>query len=262
MADFPTQAGPGQSILLNVLTAGTSATANVKGAFAEVTASTPQDFDSLIIHIASFANYNALWDIAVGGAGSEVVVVPNLLVGGFAAMTFTLPIQVPAGSRISTRGASASGTTSAYVTVIGVTGGLWNTPSGGYIDDLGTTLASSRGILLDGGATINTYPATWTTINASTTRDIAALAMLVQGNANAGPSSTLWRLQVGVGAASSEVILHETSFTVNTLSSMTPHSFWLPSDIPAGSRVAARVRSSTNDATDRVINFNLYGLVV
>lgn len=259
--DFPTQSGPGRSILLNVLTAATSATSNTKGAFAEIVASTSQDFDSLIVHIGSFANYNALWDIAVGGSGAEVVVVPNLLVGGYASMTFTLPLQVPAGSRISTRGAAAGGTTSAYVTVIGVTGGLWGAPSGGYIDDLGTTLASSRGILLDAGATINTYPG-WTTIKASTTRDIAALALIVQGNANAGPTSTLWRLQVGVGAASSEVILHETSFIVSTLASMTPHAFWLPSDIPAGSRVAARVRSSTNDATDRVINFNLYGLVV
>ena len=87
---------------------------NTKGAYSEIVASTTYDHDSFILAISEQNNYvrtssSYLFDIAVGAAGSEVVVVPDQIMfqaaGGdtFDPPVFELPFAAPAGSRIAIR---------------------------------------------------------------------------------------------------------------------------------------------------------------
>jgi len=106
-------------------TTGTTVTAGTptgtKGSYAQIVASTSRDYFGFFL-----ANLNAssttdkvLFDIAIGAAGSEQIIVPNLgLHPGGAGSRFTLAgpffIPVPAGSRIAMRADSGvlAGTTS------------------------------------------------------------------------------------------------------------------------------------------------------
>lgn len=98
-------------------------TANTKGAYSQIVSSTTADiagifavFDSQNASGGTSGSFYSLIDIAVGGAGSEVVIVPNIvltlflsgspaILGGFLPY---MPVQIPAGSRIAVRSQSSS----------------------------------------------------------------------------------------------------------------------------------------------------------
>ncbi len=95
------------------------ATANTKGAYTQITASTTADltgfmmvFDSLNNSAGTNAGSQWLVDLAIGGAGSEQVIIPNLyavgLYASFASVVYPqavpyLPIPIRAGTRIACR---------------------------------------------------------------------------------------------------------------------------------------------------------------
>lgn len=262
MGDFPTQYGAGLSFHAGQNSSIASATPHVKGAWGTQMTSTPYDCNGLIVGFSGNNSINLLGDIAVGAAASEVIIVPNMMCSGLAHQSHIyVPIFIPAGSRIAGRVQASTGSTSGYFALTGVTSPLWGAPVGGKIVDLATVAASSRGTLLDGGPTINTYPATFTTVVASTTERISALCLSIACSNNATPALAFAKVQIGIGAASSEVALIE----VGTLSAgnicSSCHPFWFPADIPSGSRISARVAIGTTDATDRIIQLGLHGLV-
>ena len=261
--DFPIGPGSGQTVLFNTTTIAAHATPLTKSNYTEMIASTAHHYTSLIVSGLGLTGVNFLVDIAVGAAASEQVILPNLIIPGSAG-TYTciqVPIEIPVGSRVAVRVSATTGASACYISVSGVTGNMWGSPPGGYIQDLATVLASGRGAGLDAGAVANTYPATWTQVIASTTAQVSAISAIVGANNNSATVGALWRLQIGVGAASSEQVIAELAFGSSTIHINSTPSFWLPADIPTGSRIAARVRSSTVDATDRVCQLGLYGLV-
>lgn len=261
MGDFPTTSGAGFTFHMGQNGAVASATPNTKGVWYTQAVSTPYDCQGLIVGFGSFGTVNLLGDIAVGAAAAETIIIPNMITSGNCHQSFMyVPIHIPSGSRVAGRVAGSTGSSSGYFTVTGVTSHLWSSPVGGRVVDLATVSASSRGTLLDGGPSLSTYPATFTTIVASTTQQISAICLVMAGNVNATPAVALTRVQVAIGAASSEVVLAETSSITGGLMATYP-PFWLPADIPVGSRISARCLIGTADATDRVIQFGLYGLV-
>lgn len=88
-------------------------TVSTKGSYVELTASTNEDIKAFIICTTTNNNTaNALagylMDVAIGGAGSEVIIVPDMFFYSGTAESCTpniinWPIQIPAGSRISVR---------------------------------------------------------------------------------------------------------------------------------------------------------------
>lgn len=98
-------------------------TANAKGAYSQITASTTFDLAGIFVVFDQQNNMSGtagvfyeLVDIAVGGSGSEVVIVPNItlnlflsagafILGGFLPY---IPVQIPAGSRIAVRAQSST----------------------------------------------------------------------------------------------------------------------------------------------------------
>lgn len=100
-----------------IVTPGSSGT---KGAYVQLTGSTPVDFGGFFVIFdgdnsgTSGAGMLEFIDISIGPSGSEVVIVPNLLVPRYATVSappsvspmFTIPI--PAGTRIASRGGAIS----------------------------------------------------------------------------------------------------------------------------------------------------------
>lgn len=87
---------------------------NTKGAYSQLTAATTHDINWLVLGIGGQNNQartGARWlvDIAVGGAGSEVVIVPDLILNASGTGDcilpgcICLPGSIPAGSRVAVR---------------------------------------------------------------------------------------------------------------------------------------------------------------
>jgi hypothetical protein len=96
-----------------------SATANTKGSFTQIIASTARDYAGFLLgfdNVSGGADSNVrLWDFAIGSAGSEIVILPNIMVKmqSYHSLQPYIPMDIPAGTRISARNqatlASAAG---------------------------------------------------------------------------------------------------------------------------------------------------------
>jgi len=104
-------------------TALTSGAVNTKGSYVALVAATAFTTRWVIITMgngtagASFAT-----DVAIGGAGSEQVVIPNLFTdhsNPSALASWLLPWSIPKGTRVSARCASTAGTVTQYVHILG-----------------------------------------------------------------------------------------------------------------------------------------------
>ena len=267
MPDFPlrapgfSQAGatPGTSV-------AASASINTKGAWTELVASTAFDADALqIIMAIPDVTTGHLLDLAIGGAGSEIEVLSNLLVSsvGRSSTTLTFPTLLPAGSRISARVQSQTASSAVRVRTMLIRGGFLLPAAGGRVETIGAATADSGGTPLDAGAAANTYGA-WAQMTASTSRDIDAIQFRLGNAGNATPSASTcnFYLQIGVGAGGSEIpVLDGYAFATMTTGDMgRAPDVWYPVAIPAGSRIAARIRSDITDATDRIVDLVLYAL--
>jgi hypothetical protein len=239
-------------------------TANVKGSWTELIASTAEDYDALLVAFAiSASNTSHLIDIGIGASAAEVVVMADIHTSIANNITewVVIPKALPAGTRIATRSQCSTASGQYRVGVVGVKGGWYYPQGGGDIATLGANAADSGGTQLDSGATANTFGA-WVQLTASTANPIKAICLRTGAINNAAATTGQALLQVGVGAAAAEQGLFEVPFAVGAVgSSFGPMpEFWFPVSIPAGTRVAARWMSTIIDATDRLIDVVAYGL--
>ena len=105
-----------------------SATANAKGAWTQITASTLRYYNEISFSClqASQNSQSFLFDIGVGAAGSEQIIVPDIwnamdnsasfVVGSYP----SFPVSIPAGSRIAVRCQAQTASLEASVTVAGM----------------------------------------------------------------------------------------------------------------------------------------------
>ena len=246
-----------------------SDTADTKGIYVELVASTPFDCSLLSVHhFPVFAQAVGLIDIAVGGAGSEQVIIANLLetlqVGRDVNRTLW-PISIPAGTRISARVQDDEAT--AHPHHIGLylfeAGFLPSQPLS-RVTTYGAQTGDSSGTQIDPGAVINTK-GSWIEIDASIANDIRMLTILVgTAGGNTSLSTARFYLDVGVGAGGSEqIVLPDALFlTTTTTDEYHPNPCvpGVPVNIPAGSRLAVRSQCTINNAADRVFDLIAYGL--
>lgn len=263
MADWPINNAFGRVFRQSggVLTA--NASNNVKGSYATCVASASEADGLLIAFRGVTATRMHLIDVAFGAAASEVNVLENYLFSSDLGVTqwVYLPIQVPAGTRISARVQSSTGSTTFEVNVHAVRGSFYGPPPGGRVVTLGANTADSGGTLVDCGATAFTAGA-YSQLSASTTADISAILVVTGNNLNTSATFINFLLDISVGAGGSEItILSQILFVTSGSTFGTLPSMWLPCSIPAGSRVSARASCGTNNATDRQCDVVVYGLV-
>ena len=239
------------------------AVANTKGAWAEITASSPVAAHALVVNVGRIsAASDCLIDLGTGAAGSEVVVLANLLqtmVSAAHATSFLLPLAVPAGTRIAARMQSATGGTTVDMSLVLVESSGTDVTA---IETGGAVTADSGGTSIDPGAVAHTKGA-WTQLIASTATIYEWLLVAIGNQNNAARTGMDFLIDIGVGAAAAEVV------TVADLYGRVPGSgalrpfpdyYVIPVTIAAGSRIAARMQSSITDATDRTLDVVTYGV--
>lgn len=270
------QQGDGQRILnagVNAaLSRGTSVTAsgtaNTKGAYAQLTASTTHDADVLVVmfdDIAAGVDY--LVDIAIGAAAAEQVIAPNLYVGGGTGSLnygspYFLPINVPAGQRVSARCQASTLSSVVRVSCLLCSDGFNATPGLELITAYGANTATSGGVSVDPGTVANTKGA-YSQIVAATTFPISMLTLAFGNQKNTARSSQSWLADFAIGAAGSEtIVIPDIALNASTSPDIvTPQVFGpLPMAIPVGTRLAMRSQSDVVTATVRLWDIIAYGV--
>ena len=239
--------------------------ANTKGNWTQLTASTPCQANGFWLNLGQ-ANQARDWltDIAIGPAGSEKVIISNLLVSkSFPVYSLYFPLTLPAGIRIVAR-TQNTGTGSSYINV----GIILNTP--GFLPSAtlsrcttyGANEADSGGVSVDSGETAHTKGA-WSEIVASTTYPVKMLfAIPGLRNVNRVNLYQATLFDIGIGAAGSEIVVVPNIYFLNPgYSLFNPPAFGpYMVNIPAGSRLVVRAQHATNNATDRLVDYILYGV--
>ncbi len=226
-----------------------SGTAHTKGSWAELVATAP--FDVLMLAIAGYGTATStidtsqLFDIGVGAAGSEKVVIANIPTGNSTlgldnAAPAYFPVAIPSGSRISGRlqAAIAADVHDTWLFMYG--GGSWTAgPLFQSVDTMGAVTAASHGTDLQSGAIIE--------IEASTPEDYKALGWGLDMGGDPVTSSVQMQLEVFVGAAAAEKSLFNNIYvdmsSSERVDTVIPAQGILPIElnIPAGSRLSAQV---------------------
>jgi len=275
MADFPLGGTGSEYKSIGVVnSSGTSvassSTVNTKGAFVELTASMP---DSQCVTIALggvtvSGGADFLLDIAVGGVGSEEVIIPNILFSyqaNFAVDWFkklSFPISIQSGLRVSAR---VQSTVSSQSVNVGLEYGVptffeQQLPS--EVVAFGDNTADSGGTIVDTSGSNNTK-GSWVEFSASTPEEISGLMLLtgVAGNTSQRSQSRLHDIGMG-SAGNEEVIISDIFATVTTDETTFGMTGFKSISIPQGSRLAIRTQSSdASNANDRQIDFILYGAI-
>lgn len=256
MADFGLVSGSARFGTYFSLTPVGSATANTKGAYLEVTASLPFDTDCLRIDMngdLDSASRRA-FDISIGTAGSEQVIIPDLMIselsGYGGAISIDVPISIKAGTRVSIRLQSNVASANGFVRIIPIASPFMRLQNlGGVIDVIGFNAASTIGK--------NLTPAnTWVEMIASSAYRYRAFFF---GISSAGDivNHAEGTISIGVGIGGSEYAIIG-SYRIHRV---IMHD-WYPQyqnpiqvDIPAGSRIS--MKTSTIAAA---VYTTLYGV--
>ena len=245
-----------------------SLTANTKGSWVELTAASTFDSGALTVNVPYvFEGSDYLIDIGIGPAGSEQVLVSNLLVsagsigGSTAGVSVRIPLPIASGIRIAAR-AQATGTSASRFARVGVHLEGNTAPAGGTLTTIGAATADSGGTPVDPGASDNTKGA-WAQLTASAASALYGAFFAFGNQANTTRTDCNWLVDIGIGGAGSEqVILADIPVACNsTADSLAPIlSALYDISIPEGVRMAARASCTIVDATDRLLDVVMYAV--
>lgn len=249
-------------------TVTSNASANTKSTdWVEIVASTPVDADGFFLQIEALtALRDFLLDIAVGGAGSESIILPDLQfssgTGSSSWADIYVPIPVAAGSRLSAKCQSSTGSSNLGICISLAYGDPYRAMRCQRATAYGAATSDSGGVALDPGGVAHTKPASFTQITASTTNPIRYMIVSFGNRANTAYGVfTQWLIDVATGASSSEVVvLDDLQVFADTTSDHTQPSMigrWL--EVPAGTRLSAKAQCSNTDATDRQVDISIIG---
>lgn len=244
-----------------------SSTANTKGSYTQLVASTAYDACFMMVTISAPSTANAinskaeLIDIATGASGSEIVLVPNLIFPAYSYTTiygvsYGFPCCIPAGTRIAARSQSglASNTSGVQVTLFD---GSFSQPEGfGIVDSYGPSTSTSLGTPAIASGTADAK-GSYAQLTASTSHDLAGV-MVALDTQNATLNNTAFLVDIAIGASGSEVVIVPNIMVCCGSGWLSPPvTPFIPVNIPAGTRIAARVQSNVASATAGV---SLYGV--
>jgi hypothetical protein len=237
-----------------------SGTVNTKGSWTQIVASTPYDFEMLVLGAQGPASFSWALDIGIGAPGSEIVIVPNFLIGmggvdGGYRVTF--PLHIPAGSAISVRCQSTNNTGKTLeMTLEGYAG---NHHGYAGIDAIGFNSASTTGTTVDTAAGVRFTWGSYTQIISSTAQDYQGI-LLTAESASQGANQS-WLYSLAIGAAASEIdIIPNVWMNLDRSASLSFHPF-IPIFIPAGTRLSIRQTHEANANTNSptYVIYGVYG---
>jgi hypothetical protein len=244
---------------VNVISASS---ANVKSSFVTIIASTGFDFDEILIEIGwQPTGYSAaLVDIAIGAAGAEYIIIPNLLINvqnGGQAIGITLPMKIPAGSRISARTQCTTASSNIYINVIGFDSAFTNMEGVAGYDMLGASLATSIGTAVTPNSN-GTTKGSFSQITAATPREYIGFTYQVdnQNTSNIGNNS-YYAFDIAFGASGSELIVLPNVSLVVPQGGFQPCYQFISMPIPTGTRISARAQGQFGSSP--VIGVTVYG---
>lgn len=246
---------------------GTSVSApgstNTKGSYTQLIASTAHAASGMVVTLyftGSSGAVHGLVDIAVGGAGSEVVIIPDLHISrqssnNYATAPILLPCRVPAGTRISARFQSSQTSTSCSVSIALLGEGEKYPIRASKVIAAGVNSGTSKGTTVDPGGSAHTK-GSYAQLTASTT--VAGRWCVLTVAQDSSASSGTWQMDLAVGGAGSEqIIVPDLNVAADDVGLGVLRVF-LPVAIPLGSRVAARCRSNITTAGARELITSLH----
>lgn len=250
------------------------ATPGSDGAWTQLIAATVDEWYGMTVLIGYGGTLSGtqLIDIGIGGAGSEVILIPDIpalvrsTLGRCPCVRLIVPIRIAAGSRIAARVHRASAASVANsISIQGQSGVSRSIPPFSRATSYGVVLGSAAGTTVDPGGTANTQGA-MTQLDASTANPIRVMYVIVTRNQVTAvvqnPSSLL---EIFIGAGGSEVSLipefssWAMSGTFDISSGETVHGPFFV-NLPAGTRLAAKARCSDNTVTVREGMVTILGL--
>jgi len=230
----------------------------------QLVASTSNDWDGFFVQIGDSSmgqgGHHSLVEIATGAASSEVTVGTVLVEHNNADQNpnqaLYFPFAIASGTRISARMSSSLASTPIDVTVMGVgTSQAKIFSAGSNYEALGELPASTtqKGTTIDAGTTINTK-GVWVEFDASTANAVNFICLTLGSSDIAHSGTHGYLIDIGTGVADSEVVIIDNLPLQRGADSdeFLPKQFGpLAVDIASGTRIAVRVQSSTNTASDR-----------
>lgn len=223
-------------------------TANTKTAWTQLTASTPADICWLEVFTSDFGGssnpMSIAFDIGVGASGSEHAVISNF---AYSSTTndggkhhFALPLQIPAGSRVSIRFQTDNISQSFpfWVTIVGYDGWFTNPEGAAGAEGIGISALTAKPYNTAFTPGNSGVYGSWAQLTASTSRDYVGLVASFDANGGAADSNFNSALaDISIGASGSEQIIIKDIFWRNDQGMVTP---FYPILIPAGSRLSVR----------------------
>ncbi len=236
-----------------------SGTAGTKGAWAQLIGSTLYDITWLAISITTQASFltTAFVDIGIGAAGSEMVVISNLMLSitgdDPAPAQYVLPVYIPARTRIAARCMSANGSNNVAVAISAWDGAIQSAAPVSAVDTIGITGTTPTGVSTPASGAVGAY----VQLVAATANDYSGFLL---GFTSSQIGLVAW-IDVAVGVSGSEkLILPSYHITWDNAGCMVPrNSFYIPTPIRAGSRVAARIGSEYTQ-TSGTVGVSMYGV--
>jgi hypothetical protein len=227
-----------------------SATPHTKGSWSQIIASTSNGTTLIRFFIAgvsvSTADSATLLDIGVGASGSETVIVPNMAIGGSAGSFYSIPVEIPSGSRIAARiqGVRASQTATMGAREFFALNAGDTASIGTTVDVLGTDTATSTGTAMSGSS------GTWVEIEDSTTKNYIGFAIAPSTSDTDTAAQGDAAYEIGVGAAGSEVAFGYIQFAFGATENFSLAANRSPNlfgrEVPTGSRLAIRHNIAAN----------------
>lgn len=269
-AGFPDNQSVGTSTSNSAGTIVTAnASANTKGGWNQLIASSPFDASGFWVLAAALNgstadNDNYVIDIGIGAALSEVAIAQNLAKAAGGTLCLFIPLEIPAGQRISARCQCDFGGGPIQVAVRLVACApniVYPLALGEQLFDT-IDLTGSLPKLINAPAVANTKSA-WTQLVASTSRVCRKLIVGAGYEANnTSPAAAPEHLyDIGIGGAGSEVVLIPDLYQAIPMATRPGYSSFfydLDVDIPAGSRLSVRHQSPGTTA-DYQLRIAMYG---
>lgn len=265
----PALAMPQYALASSPGTLGTTVTAsgstNTKGSWTQLIASTDFEVHGITLAVlnnnTAGAQVNMLIDIGVGGAGSEVVRVANLMISGQSPSSLPvrevfLPIFVPKGARISARCQSNVASKTAVVAIWAHGGGdgpAWPVFQGAEM--IGADTSTSRGVSHTTGVS-NTF-SSWANLGSPSSRPFKAVVPMCQMGSDATMGGLNGYFEMGVASVAFGRWYFQTSGN-EAMGAVIP-SLPIFRRFPSGTQFMMRATIGTGTADDNY-DFGLLGL--
>lgn len=273
MPDFPATVG-GNAFEAIGIDAGNStgtlvtpsASANVKGSYAELTSATAFSYEAVYVTIECSTVAPVLVDVAIGAAASEVVLIPDLFFSKALSSAvrsiarFLIPIAVPAGARVAARAASPNGSgATCRVAILGI-GGDGILVGNGSSAWSAVHASIAKGVVVDPGGSADTK-GSWVELISSTPSLTRSLTVTIGNDNIISNTFDHWLVDIATGAGGSEVLkLSDFFITGENSLDFCRSNITIPCAIPAGTRIAARAQSNDITVNRRELLVSLIGV--